>query len=94
MAANLLRFALLGEDIGNDIDEEESEYEEALSKRSPQKSPKKDKESDNQQATLDPQSNLLQEGQRHLPLMPRHRQHAEYYVFKMTNRTLVKTITI
>lgn len=41
VAANLLRFALLGEDIGNDIDEEESEYEEALSKRSPQKSPKK-----------------------------------------------------
>ncbi|CAI4059953.1 hypothetical protein SKDZ_05G0360 [Saccharomyces kudriavzevii ZP591] len=41
VAANLLRFALLGEDIGNDIDQEESEYEEALSKRSPHKSPKK-----------------------------------------------------
>lgn len=42
IAANLLRFALLGEDIGNDVTyDEELENEESGTRRSPKKSPKK-----------------------------------------------------
>lgn len=42
VAANLLRFALLGEDIGNDVTyDEELENEESGTRRSPKKSPKK-----------------------------------------------------
>lgn len=42
VAATLLRFALLGEDIGNDIfTEDEIEMEQSLSRMSPKKSPKK-----------------------------------------------------
>lgn len=42
IAANLLRFALLGEDIGNDVTyDEELDNEESGTRRSPKKSPKK-----------------------------------------------------
>lgn len=41
VAANLLRFALLGEDIGNDVYYEDESEEEVYAKRSPRKSPKK-----------------------------------------------------
>lgn len=41
VAANLLRFALLGEDIGNDVYYEDESEEETFTKRSPRKSPKK-----------------------------------------------------
>lgn len=41
VASNLLRFALLGEDIGNDVYYEDENEEDSLIKRSPQKSPKK-----------------------------------------------------
>lgn len=41
VASNLLRFALLGEDVGSDIYYEDESEEEALQKMSPKKSPKK-----------------------------------------------------
>lgn len=42
VASNLLRFALLGEDIGNDVTyDEDFENEESSTRRSPKKSPKK-----------------------------------------------------
>ncbi|CCE66012.1 hypothetical protein TPHA_0O00410 [Tetrapisispora phaffii CBS 4417] len=41
LAVNLLRFALLGEDVGNDIFYEDSDAEESLMNRSPKKSPRK-----------------------------------------------------